>query len=102
MASPSEKDIEIPLLREIEAMGGEARPSELDDKVAKYFPELTSADQKLRHPRSGQLIWSNRIRWVRQHLVNKGELDASVRGIWRITDKGRARIAVVHPPPPSP
>ena len=108
MAIPSEKDIELPLLQEIQAAGGEARPSELDDKVAKHFPELTPTDQEARHPRSGQLIWSNRIRWVRQHLVNKGEIDASTRGIWRITDKGRARLdkAIVRlegvPPPPPP
>jgi len=102
MAIPSEKDIELPLLQEIEAAGGEARPSELDDKVARHFPELTPADQKARHPRSGQLIWSNRVRWVRQHLVNKGELDASTRGIWRITNKGRERLGVIPPPPPSP
>ena len=103
MAIPSEKDIELPLLQEIEAAGGEARPSELDDKVAMHFLELAPHEQKLRHPRSGQLIWSNRIRWVRQHLVNKGELDASTRGIWRITDKGRARLGVMPAPlPPSP
>jgi len=102
MAIPSEKDIELPLLQEIQAAGGEARPLELDDKVAKHFPELTPTDQKARHPRSGQLIWSNRIRWVRQHLVNKGELDASIRGIWKITDKGRARLGLVPPPPPPP
>jgi len=102
MAIPSEKDIELPLLQEIQAAGGEARPSELDDKVAKHFPELTPTDQKARHPRSGQLIWSNRIRWVRQHLVNKGELDASIRGIWKITEKGRARLGLVPPPPPPP
>lgn len=94
MAIPSEKDIEIPLLKEIEAVGGEAKPAELDDRLVKYFPELNRADREARHPKSGQLIWSNRIRWVRQHLVNKGELDASTRGIWKITEKGRARLGI--------
>lgn len=101
MAIPSEKDIELPLLKEIEAAGGEAKPSELDDKVARYFPELTLADRQIRHPRSGALIWSNRVRWARQHLVNKGEIDASIRGIWKITDKGRSRIGAI-PRPASP
>ena len=44
MAIPSEKDIELPLLQEIEAAGGEAKPSELYDKVARHFPQLTVAD----------------------------------------------------------
>lgn len=102
MAIPSEKDIELPLLQEIEAAGGEAQPSQLDSKVARHFPELTPTDQELSHPRSGTLIWSNRIRWARQHLVNKGEIDASTRGIWKITEKGKVRLGVVPPPPPPP
>jgi len=108
MAIPSERDIELPLLQEIVVVGGEARPLDLYERVAKHFPKLTSADQRLRHPRSGLPIWSNRVQWARQHLVNKGEIDASTRGIWRITDKGRARLdkAIVRlegvPPPPPP
>ena len=66
--------------------------------MAKHFPQLTPADQKATHPRSGLLIWANRVAWARQHLVNKGELDASIRGTWKITEKGRARLGVVSPP----
>ena len=102
MAIPSEKDIELPLLQEIEAAGGEARPSELYDKVARHFPQLTPSDQTVRHQRSGLLIWANRVAWARQHLVNRGEIDASIRGAWKITEKGRARLGVVSPPPPPP
>ena len=101
MAIPSEKDIEIPLLQELHAAGGEAKPSELYDKVARHFSNLTSADQKARHPRSGLLIWTNRVQWARQHLIYKGEVDGSDRGIWRITNKGRERLGVVPPSPPS-
>jgi restriction system protein len=102
MAIPSEKDIELPLLQEIEAVGGEAKPSALYHKVAKHFPNLTLDDQKARHPKSGILIWQNRVQWARQHLVNKGEIDASVRGVWRITERGRARLGVVQLPSPLP
>jgi len=100
MAIPSVKYIELPLLTEIKAVGGEAKPSELYDKVATHFPHLTLADRKARHPRSGALIWENRVRWARQHLVNKGEIDASMQGIWKITERGKARLGVVPPPPP--
>lgn len=101
MTIPSERDIENPLLQELEAAGGEVRPSDLYDKVARHFPRLTPSDQTARHPRSGLLIWRNRVQWARQHLVNKGQVDASVRGIWRITDKGRARLGGVPSPPTS-
>jgi len=100
VAIPSEKDIELPLLQELEAVGGEARPRTLYDRMAKHFPHLTAADRKARHPKSGITIWTNRVQWARQHLVNKGEIDASTYGIWKITAKGEARLeAVSHPTP---
>ena len=102
MSIPSEKDIEMPLLREIEAAGGEAKPSELYDKVAKHFPHLTLDDQQAKHQRTGIPIWRNRVQWARQHLVNKGQIDASVRGIWRITEKRKASLGVVSSITPSP
>jgi len=104
MAIPSEKDIELPLLQEIEAAGGEAKPSELYDKVATHFLQLTPSDQTAKHRRSGLLIWANRVAWARQHLVNKGEIDASVYGIWKITARGRVRLGkgVVLPSAPKP
>jgi len=100
MAVPSEKDIEVPLLQEIEAMGGEAKPSDLYGKVANHFPRLTAADRTARYRKSGLPIWTNRVQWARQHLVSKGEIDASVRGVWKITQRGRDRIKAPPPPPP--
>ncbi len=102
MAIPSEKDVELPLLREIEDAGGEARPSDLYDRVARHFPQLTQADREARYERTGQFIWQNRVQFARNDLVKKGEVDASTRGIWRITDRGKARLGVIAPPPPPP
>ncbi len=106
MAIPSEKNIELPLLLEIEAAGGKARASDLYDAVARHFPSLTQADQERRHLKSNLPIWRNRVQWARQHLVIKGEVDAPARGIWRITGKGRERLGKggqgPSPPPPPP
>ncbi len=102
MAIPSEKDIELPLLQEIEATGGEGRPSDLYDRVARHFPQLTQADREARYERTGQLIWQNRVQFARNDLVRKGEVDASTRGIWRITDRGRARLGVIPSAPSLP
>jgi len=98
MAIPSEKDIELPLLTEIEAAGGEARARDLYDRVARHFPQLTPADRSAKYPASGLPIWRNRVQWARQHLVNKGELDASTRGVWKITSGGRGRLGALGPP----
>jgi restriction system protein len=102
MAIPSEKDIELPLLQEIQAAGGQAKPTDLYDRVARHFPQLTQADRETKYEKTDQLIWPNRVQWTRNDLVKKGELDASTRGIWKITDRGRARLGVMPSAPAPP
>jgi hypothetical protein len=92
MAFPKQPDVEMPLLQEIEAMGGEARPSEdFLRKVATHFPQITKADleEKIK---DGTNRWYNWVAWVRMRLVHKGEVYRKPRGIWRITEKGRERL----------
>ena len=91
MTIPLTKDVELPLLIEIDKLGGEARPSELHPRVTTHFPQITEADLQATLP-SGSNAWTNRIGWARHSLVAKGELDKEPRGIWRITEKGRQRI----------
>jgi restriction system protein len=38
------------------------------------------------------LRWQNRVEWARFKLIQSGELDGSIRGIWRITQKGEERL----------
>src|SRR5207245_2126060 len=45
--------------------------------------------------------WTNRIQWVRQVLVNKGELDSPAHGVWAITAKGLARLKGAPAVPPN-
>lgn len=90
---PKQAVIEVPLLQVLAEMpGGRARPSDVYARIEKQFPELTKADLAERLD-SGDLKWTNRVQWVRQSLVSKGEMSSPSRGIWAITDRGRARIA---------
>ncbi len=41
------------------------------------------------HRLIGGTIWS----WSRQKLVEKGEIDASTRGVWKLTPRGRAHAS---------
>ena len=94
MAIPvSERDVELPLLHEIELAGGEVKSSpELFDEVAKYFPQLSPADKVARYL-SGRNKWEMRVGWARTKLKREGELDdSSPRGIWRITERGKERL----------
>jgi len=90
---PKQREIEIPLLQVLERRGGEATPREVYAKVAGSFPDLTQEEQEERmesYPSTRK--WWNTVQWVRQKLVEKGEIDGSVRGVWRITQAGRDRL----------
>ena len=97
MPLPNVKEIELPLLREIEAAGGEARPQTIYSKVTSHFYQITKED--LEETITGGINkWTNRIQWTRQRLVLSGELERYPRGIWRITAKGRERLRAEGPP----
>jgi restriction system protein len=89
---PSQTDIEIPLLLAVKTLGGKAKPEQVYDLLTRYFPDLTEADLAEEVHSGGSNKWKNRIRWVRQRLISKGELASPEYGWWAITDKGLARI----------
>lgn len=91
MVMPKQSEMEIPLLEVIVSLGGKARPKEIYPLMADKFPQLTQDDLNMTIA-SGGNKWTNRIQWVRQHLIDKGELISPERGIWAITDKGRQRV----------
>lgn len=91
MALPKPKEIELPLLYEIEKAGGAAKPKDIYDKVAAHFPGMTAAE-RAETVSSGPNRFNNRITWVLSRLKDKGELSQPSTGIWTITDKGRERL----------
>ena len=105
MPLPRERDIELPLLKALVELGGEARPQDVYPLVTRAFPELTEADLAER-TESGALKWINRIQWVRQILTERGEMASPRWGVWAITEKGRRRVQAgeqsLLPPPPVP
>ncbi|MGQ9788865.1 MAG: winged helix-turn-helix domain-containing protein [Candidatus Hadarchaeaceae archaeon] len=88
---PLEKSIELPLLKTLAEAGGRLEMKQAVEKVENYFPELTD-EEKASKLKSGGNRWINRVQWVRQHLVEKGEMYSPERGIWGITDLGKARL----------
>jgi restriction system protein len=88
---PTQTEVEIPLLRVIGQLGGEAAPRDVYGPVAAFFPQLTPEDLSARMD-SGAMKWWNHVQWARQRLLEKKEIDGSVRGVWRLTDLGRARL----------
>lgn len=93
MPFPRQSDVEIPLLRALVDLGGAAKPKDVYPAVAACFPELSPQEQQITLESSPSTRkWWNLVQWVRQHLVDSGEIDGTTRGIWKITDAGRARL----------
>jgi restriction system protein len=93
MPFPRQVEIEVPLLQALVELGGEGRPRDIYPLVAKRFPQLTPEEQEERlenYPSTRK--WSNLVQWIRQRLVDLGQIDGSQRGIWKITAAGRDRL----------
>lgn len=88
---PKQKDIEIPLLEVLMEIGGKGEPKDIYPLVTTKFPQITEEDLLETLP-SGPNKWTNRIQWVRQSLIEKGEVYSPSRGIWAITDQGKKRV----------
>lgn len=98
---PKQRDVEIPLLQVLVDVGGQRRPRDIYPLVTQKFPQIREEDLA-ESLKSGTSKWTNRIQWVRQTLIEKHEMDSPARGIWRITEKGRERLAQVCEPEAGP
>jgi len=102
MPIPPQKDIQIPLLHLIHAMGGEAKPREVYDKLANYF-RLTEEEREEILPSGLSKKFDNRVQLARYSLCSQSFLDSSTRGLWKITEKGRnelSRLGLIDKPFP--
>jgi len=90
MAFPSCSCLEVPILQELKALGGESEPRQLYHKLVPYFPQLTYEDLKQKN-RDGSHRWKRLVYRAGQNLVAKHELERTADGKWRLTEKGRQR-----------
>jgi DGQHR domain-containing protein len=88
---PKQSELELPLLRALDELGGKAKPPELYPHLQENFEEITGADLEATLP-SGANKWRNRVAWVRQKLILQGEMESLSRGVWAITSLGRQRL----------
>lgn len=92
MPIPSEKDIQIPLLRLIHDMGGQVKPGDACDRLADYFGLFERERQEMQ-PSGIDRKFDNRVAWARNSLCSQDFMDRSIHGIWKITEKGRKELA---------
>jgi len=86
-------DYELPLLEALEKLGGSAKARDVYPVVEKIMSNVLK-----QHPEEygkyqyGDIIWKNRTQWAREYLKRKGQLGASKRGVWKITNVGKERL----------
>ena len=89
---PKQRTIQLPLLKVLAGSTDGMPYREAIEKVEAFFPEITDEDRRKRTA-SGDLWWQNRVAWVRQELVTRGDLDKdSPRGTWKISSQGKKRL----------
>ena len=97
---PPRSEIQEPLLRAIAVLGGSIVFSEqgrdLEISLATEFglPDAVRDFAAPRYNSQGNRKWRNHLQFVKDDLVNLGQIDASVRDIWRVTDEGYRRIGM--------
>jgi restriction system protein len=77
-----------PLLDALRALGGSGSPEEVVERIAADL-KLSDEVQNEQLP-SGEPRYRNQVHWARFYLVREGLLDSSRRGVWSLTERGRA------------
>jgi restriction system protein len=83
-----------PLLAVLKSLGGSARSAEAKSGVADHLG-LSDIVLDERLP-SGSSRFENQVSWARYYLVQSGFIDASRRGVWALTEKGRNTEALTQ------
>ncbi len=84
----------LPILRVLSKMGGKGKVAEVVDAVGEIMKSaLKKVDYEPLASNPDNPRWRNATQWARNSMVQEGLLrDGSPRGIWEITDKGKAML----------
>ncbi len=88
MAIPDFQTIMLPLLKFANDGKDHTLPEAIDYLAAVF--KLTDAEKKELLPSETQTRFDNRIAWARSYMKQAGLLENPIRGVFRITDRGKA------------
>jgi restriction system protein len=77
-----------PLLDALRGLGGSGTPNEVIERIAQDQGISDEVQNELLP--SGEPRYQNQVHWARFYLVREGLLDSSERGVWSLTERGRA------------
>jgi restriction system protein len=78
-----------PVIKALRDLGGSARPDEVRVRVAQDL-QISDEEQSKSLPSGVQTRFENQVHWARFYLAKAGYIDSSQRGVWTLTEKGRA------------
>jgi restriction system protein len=84
---PAYGDYFVPTVHCLRARGGSATIEEMEEDVAAAMG-LTEGQRSILHGDGPQTEFSYRLAWVRTYLKKVGAAENSMRGVWRLTQKG--------------
>jgi len=88
MSIPKYHELMLPMLREL-SDGNEKTISELKTNLAAKF-KLSEEELKELLPSGNQQVFDNRVGWARTYLKKAMLIESARRGVFKITDRGRA------------
>jgi len=77
----------IPIVETLKELGGSGQPKEVTDTVLERLH--ISEREQAQTLKNGSSRVRNQVAWARFYLAKAGLLDASQRGVWALTEKGR-------------
>lgn len=86
MAIPDYQSIMLPLLR-LSATSGAISIRNAVEELAKVF-DLTDEELATLLPSGRQAVFNNRVAWAKTYLMQAGLLEATTRGVFRLTGSG--------------
>lgn len=76
-----------PVISALIELGGSGQPSEVKEQIAEKL-NITESEQS-EQIASGASRFSKNVDWARFYLAKADFIDASTRGVWSLTEKGR-------------
>jgi restriction system protein len=84
-----------PVLDALQKLGGSGRPDEVRSLIAQEF-DLSEEEQAEPLPSKAQPRFDNQVHWARFYLSKGGFIDSSTRGVWALSDTGRASLPLTE------
>ena len=96
---PSQRDLQVPLLKVLADAGGEATSAHVQDALAEVFELPVPAREGAVEIAPGKLVnrWDRHVRWTQQRARHAGLTISPAAGVWRLSPAGEDALENQEP-----